>query len=305
MYVRVVHSAAAWSALVFLVAAAGGSTSPAAVRCGMGTRLSAGVCVPYGLEAGTLDPGLDATEQAPPDGASDASDCPVASNASEVVLNCDPACGPLWSGCNVARCRTATEKPTDVQNPYRDSFGLGENPAQTFVTLRLPADPWKLYGECNPEQKLRNGNPSWSQEKSFANPQPRFALMLRLPLPDVLPDPDVNFPLVVDPGKWSYRLLNDTSREDQGGGSLYLSGASRAEPQPYYPSDFVNNKDHRYGGCAVLDRADVHRSYPFPTAGYTRMSAPKGLLILVTNLEHVPATNVTFDLRPNAVCGGK
>jgi hypothetical protein len=193
---RSTAAAAAFTALAaaaIATAAACGTTNVTNVTttCGPGTRLVSGTCV---VDAVTdASAGTDATVVEPvDDGGADADPnpnglepdddrCPVpvpaqADGGAEIkVYNCDPKCGALHPGCDIARCRKVGEQRTNANEVYRTSF-VASGRIDRFI-VRLPRNPWTVFGECDPNSTPPVNQPPIGPGPQYTalSPHPRWA----------------------------------------------------------------------------------------------------------------------------------
>lgn len=281
-----------------LAALAACSGESPATLCGAGTRLVGSTCVAAGSEAGTPDGGPDVQTQ--DDGGPEAGqeedaglDDPCPPNLSgtgtseegdgglrTATLNCDPKCGAVAELCEPIRCRKVGEKRPFPSSLYESVTAIGVGYAPRWV-IRLPRDPWTVYGECNPSTTVTGEAPYVAQ-----SPQPRFAIAIRLSDAGTFQGTDVFFAAQVGPY---------TARQFVYGRRLGNSwGDNRFEPFPVAGAYGSFEKDHE--GCGLLNANE-----PFASIG----ASPALVMIAVhTKAAHVRATNLLFDFSPSAKCGG-
>jgi hypothetical protein len=264
-----------FSALSALIALACGTTNVTNVAaCGAGTKLVNGVCVADvsgGMDAGggvegdsgepaTGDAGVDADPNAllPGD-----DPCPTGYDAGTVVFNCDPKCGATHPDCEVSRCRKAGETRVFTWQS-RIALGDGTPSSYTDFVLRLPRDPWTVYGECDPSLVPPLHPTLGTAQYSAIAPAPRWAFAL----PILEGRPDRTTP-------WYFNYAPDPYQ----GIRIAWEGE---QPPSGYPFDPLGT-----GGTMFSSGGN-------PPCQVFSVTENKHLVALYTSLPSVPAHNFLF-----------
>jgi hypothetical protein len=288
-------------AAVGLVATACGTTViNNTTNCGIGTTLVNGTCVGTAIDAGgdttavgpdgevtidgspLADTGADAQPIEPDD------PCPVPS-AAALITNCDPKCGAVdMEVCQRGICSSTTEQQSD-HNGFNPWYSQPQN--KTKWILRLPADPWLLFGECDPDGK-RDGSTAYALSLREL-PQPKFFVSV------VLTDahyglkpggvPVMQFS--TDGKLYKTRMMPSVFGEGPTPRKINSRVQPLAKPLQPWPQE-----SYRVS-CAHYDFADFLPPVINLDLG---LSGVTFNLLYATSRAHIPATNIEFNDDVNA-----
>jgi hypothetical protein len=283
-------------AAVGLVATACGTTViNNTTNCGIGTTLVNGTCVGTAIDAGGDTTAVGPDGEVPSDGSpaidtgGDAQPiepdepCPVA-NATTEVINCDAKCGPVDNAlCNVGSCASVAEPDHTYPAFSTDSL----RPTTTTLILRLPADPWLVFGECDPNSE-QIGETAYTRDLR-ETPQPKYFAVVPWPVQfAVIGIGRPTGKIATRAGRYATRVLT------------WVTHVSTADPparrriQPLHKSAFPQEADR--SGC-VYHAIEEH----CPTLATLNCRSPQEFpIVFHTSRTHIAATNIEITTIANA-----
>jgi hypothetical protein len=268
------------------------------VHCGPGTTLVNGTCIATPTDATPADTGSGELDSG--GGNNDAGDaatepdepCPMPAVGVK-IRNCDPACGEVYAECAQKFC-PSSGPPTRKTKAYFDGIDEGEIQVKKWI-LRLPRDPWKTYGTCDPNGQVYNEANSTPYEVEV--PQPKFftALFLwGLPIQYVMGQQVTE--AHVEAKNYETRMTAGFRCDlpCSNPGPDYLNRSTPAPKQGVYGAIDIAKQ-----GCRNYTQLDI---YPYRDGVLATASSSQ--IILSTSREHMPATNIVIQAGQQT-CAGK
>jgi hypothetical protein len=291
------------------------SSTPQNVVCGVGTKQVNGACVPdVGGEAGASDGGLNVSDAAEvPDvdtfDAGPDEPCPVitpeyvqtqADKGSyfslakkHIIINCDAKCGDVSFWCQRAHCLPSGRRrtPSEVQR-------YGGEALEDNVTVRLPRDPWTLWGECDPDTSKRYperpDRPLRPYTAMALQPKSSFFFEARRTVEDK--------EFRIEAGPWTVRVFNNFRHYEDALPAfpqLFENPESvRSEPL-FDVRDAFSPFEHDRSGCTKFNASHFQLQQPSGVAPAFNSGRPT--YGFYTKQPHIAATNIIISV--NTTCG--
>ncbi|NOU33435.1 MAG: hypothetical protein HOO96_36530 [Polyangiaceae bacterium] len=226
----------------------------------------AGIPADSALDSGEPLPKDDPCPAVGPDGTS--------VDGGTYVINCDALCGPLFPYCDDTRCRRSGEARS---NPQLASDFPPQVAASRSTIIRIPRDPWRFSGECDPSTSIKDADPTLDPYLPMI-PQPRYAFIVGV-------DRTMPETFRAKPGAYSMRLLTMARTVNRTPTATMRS--SRFEPLAK-PGEF-GPAERDQTGCAILDLGALYQTQ---YKGINVCLPGFASIVFHTNAAHVGATNL-------------